>query len=503
MHDDQLSAEKAQQRDKMWRLSRDLFVVIDRRWKILAVNPAAGQLLGYSEEEAIGRRFDKFMHPEDLSLAARSIRAAASRPIGDFEARLCSKDGDWRWFSWSVAPGEGEAFVIGRDVTAERERRRELEEAKEQLLHAQKMDTLGQLTGGVAHDFNNLLTTVLGGLDLILTFTEDERIARLAQTAMEAAQRGTKLTSQLLCFSRAQHLESKPVNVAAIIEGMRNLLARTLGPSVSLTIEIADDTSVVMADAVQLELAVLNLAINGRDAMPGGGELKISILQHFVSNDRELADGDYVEIQVTDVGSGMAPEVAAKAFDPFFTTKGPGKGTGLGLSMVYGVAKQSGGGVRIKSRPGLTSVSMLLPRSVHAASPVAPEPGGWIEQQVTRGARVLLVDDDDDVRSSIADMLRRLGHKVTDAAEGTAAVELMQKTTFDLLIVDFAMPQMSGAEVAKLARQVRDNQPILFVTGYAESARLETSAPDAAVLRKPFRIGALAEAVEKSLVAVD
>jgi PAS domain S-box-containing protein len=499
MQDEQRSAERAQQRDKMWRLSRDLFVVIDRRWKILAVNPAAGQLLGYSEEEAIGRRFDKFMHPDDFSLAARSIRAAASGPVGDFEARLRAKDGMWRWFSWSAAPGVGEAFVIGRDVTADRERRRELELAKEQLLHAQKMDSLGQLTGGVAHDFNNLLTAVLGGLDLILTFAEDDRIAHLAQAAMEAAQRGTKLTSQLLTFSRMQRLELRSVKAAQIIEGMRNLLSRTLGPTIRLKIEVDDREAVVMADAIQLELAILNLAINGRDAMPDGGELTISVLQQSVSNETELPDGDYVEIQVVDTGSGMAPEIAARAFDPFFTTKGVGKGTGLGLSMVYGVAKQSGGGVRIRSRKGMTSVSMLLPRSFQPAILEAPDTEHPGRIRTGKGARLLLIDDDEDVRGSVADMLDALDYEVTAASDGETGLRLFDEAEFDLLIVDFAMPGMSGAEFAESVRRSRAAQPILFITGYAESAALERSASDASVLRKPFRIGELARAVETSL----
>jgi PAS domain S-box-containing protein len=497
---EQQATERAQQRDKMWRLSRDLFVVIDRRWKILAVNPAAGSLLGYTEEEAIGRRFDKFMHPSDLSLAARSIRAAASGPVGDFEARLRTKDGDWRWFSWSAAPGVGEAFVIGRDVTLDKERRQELEEAKEQLLHARKMDSLGQLTGGVSHDFNNLLTAVLGGLDLIITFTDDDRIRHLAEAAMDAAQRGSKLTSQLLAFSRMQRLELKPVRVGRLIEGMRNLLTRTLGPSVRLTLNLMDDADApVLADAVQLELAVLNLAINGRDAMPEGGELIIFVEPHLLSGDAELPDGEYLEIRVADSGTGMTKEVAAKAFDPFFTTKEVGKGTGLGLSMVYGVAKQCGGGVRISSRPGATSVSMFLRRTGAQSTCEEAKIEKAAALDTSAEASVLVIDDDHDVRSAVAEMLRALGYEVAEAADGASGIRMLQEGGHDLVVVDFAMPGMSGAQVAEAARAIRQEQPILFITGYAESAALERSAPDALVLRKPFRIGALADAVEQAL----
>jgi CheY-like chemotaxis protein len=280
---------------------------------------------------------------------------------------------------------------------------------------------------------------------------------------------------------------------------MRNLLARTLGPSIRLKIEVEDDQALVMADAIQLELAILNLAINGRDAMPGGGELTIAVLQQRLAGETELPDGDYVEIRVVDTGLGMPPEIAAKAFDPFFTTKGVGKGTGLGLSMVYGVAKQSAGGVRIKSRRGLTSVSMLLPRSLQAAALADQEPEAASRLEPRGGARLLLVDDDDDVRTSVADMLQALDYEVAAVSDGATALDLMDDAEFDLLIVDFAMPTMSGAEVAEAARRKRAGQPILFITGYAESAALERSAPDAALLRKPFRIGDLAHAVEYSL----
>jgi CheY-like chemotaxis protein len=286
-----------------------------------------------------------------------------------------------------------------------------------------------------------------------------------------------------------------------MIEGMRNLLTRTLGPSIQLTLELTDADAPVLADAVQLELAVLNLAINARDAMPEGGDLTIIVEPHLIAADKDLPDGEYLEIRVADSGTGMTPDVAAKAFDPFFTTKELGKGTGLGLSMVYGVAKQSGGGVRISSRPGATSVSMFLRRTGARSTPEEAQVERTAALDGRAEASILVIDDDHDVRSAVAEMLRALGYEVAEAADGPSGISMLRGSASDLVLVDFAMPGMSGAQVAEAARAIRPEQRLLFITGYAESAALEKSAPDAAVLRKPFRIGALADAVEQALKA--
>jgi CheY-like chemotaxis protein len=330
---------------------------------------------------------------------------------------------------------------------------------------------------------------VVGALDLIRRKPADiERVTRFAEAGLQAAERGAKLTGQLLAFSRAQRIELRPVVLSRLVEGMRELLARTLGPMVRLGLEI-DGDGAVLSDPTQLEMAVLNLAINARDAMPEGGALTIATHPRQVAGEAEAASGEYVELSVSDTGTGMSPEVAARAFDPFFTTKGIGKGTGLGLSQVYGIARQTGGAVRIESRPGVgTTVRMLLPRTL--AAPVEEDtgatPGGG---QGEASARILVVDDDPDMRRVLVASLDALGYWVAEAEDGPSALSLMDRVAPDLLLLDFAMPGMNGAEVARLARDRRPELPIVFASGYADTAAIEAAAgPEPRVLRKPFRM---------------
>jgi PAS domain S-box-containing protein len=385
-----------------------------------------------------------------------------------------------------------------RDVTAQ-------VLAEETLRQAQKMEAVGQLTGGIAHDFNNLLGAVVGALDLIRRKPADiARVTRFAEAGLQAAERGAKLTGQLLAFSRAQRIELKPVVVAALVEGMRDMLARTLGPMVRLGLEM-EGKGAVLSDPTQLEMAVLNLAINARDAMPEGGALTIATRLRRVVAEAELLPGEYVELSVTDTGSGMPPDVAARAFDPFFTTKGPGKGTGLGLSQVYGIARQAGGSVRIETRPGAgTTVRMLLPRT--AALPAAEEGGAAPRGGPDRAsACVLVVDDDPDMRRVLVASLETLGYGVLEAEDGPSGLAVLDRGAPDLLLLDFAMPGMNGAEVARLVRQRRPELPIVFASGYADTAAIEGAAgPEARVLRKPFRMeelqAVLAEALRRRVL---
>jgi CheY-like chemotaxis protein len=351
------------------------------------------------------------------------------------------------------------------------------------------MQAVGQLTGGLAHDFNNLLTAVIGNLDLIRRRGGDAGIKRYADNAFKAAERGSRLTSQLLAFSRTQKFDVVPVNLNTLVTGMRELLNQTLGANVAIEIVTDPELPPALADANQLELAILNLAINARDAMPRGGTVKIT-----------TAPGDegFVTVSVGDSGTGMPPEVIVRAFDPFFTTKPLGKGTGLGLSQVYGIAKQSGGDVTIASEVGKgTTVTLrLLPASHGAVS--EREPDGDI-QRARRSEKLLVVDDDPDVREIVGSFLSELGYDVTPVAHGEAAVTALGQSVPDLLVIDFAMPGMNGADTARIIRERYPRLPILFLSGFADSAALEAAVGAIPLLRKPFRPTELAAAVRAAL----
>lgn len=376
----------------------------------------------------------------------------------------------------------------------------ERDQAEAALLHAQKLDAIGQLTGGLAHDFNNLLQAVLASFDLIRRRGDDRaQLERLVAAGSEAARRGATLTAQLLAFSRKQKLNLAPVQAAPLIAGMRDLLARALGPAVELRLDVRDEAGAALADATQLELAVLNLAINARDAMPGGGTLIVSVRPHHAALGPDMAAGRYVAIAVSDTGEGMSPEVSARAFEPFFTTKGVGKGTGLGLSQVYGIARQSGGTARIQSRPGEgTTVTIFLPVAVGAVAALNKEDGSAERTETTsvpRGALVLVVDDDPAVRQALAGWLATLGYRVAEAADGRAGLAELDRLAPDALVVDYAMPGLSGTEVARAARLRRPGLPVVLATGYSSDASLGTLP----ILRKPFRIEELAEVLERAM----
>jgi DNA-binding response OmpR family regulator len=371
--------------------------------------------------------------------------------------------------------------------------------AEAALVQAQKMEAIGHLTGGIAHDFNNLLTAVIGNVDRIRARAVDPKLVRLAESAFMAAERGSKLTAQLLAFSRTQKLATKPVDVNALILGMRDLLTQSLGPTIELRTQLQEGLQHALADPNQLELAILNLAINSRDAMPQGRGTIVIATEHVHTDDPddECAPGDYVSITVTDDGVGMTPDVLARAFDPFFTTKPAGKGTGLGLSQVYGIARQAGGTVRISSTPGKgTRVEMRL----CVSKDVAAEAEQHAEATAQRNTEtVLVIDDDSDVRSLVGEFLNDIGYRTYLADSGDAAMKLLDEVTPDVLLADFAMPGRNGAEVARAIRQRLPDMPILFFSGYADTAALETAVGKAPLLRKPFRPAELAAAIRTLL----
>jgi signal transduction histidine kinase len=363
--------------------------------------------------------------------------------------------------------------------------------AEAALVQSQKMEAIGQLTGGLAHDFNNLLTAVVGNLDLIRTRATDARIVRQAEHAFKAAERGSKLTAQLLAFSRTQKLATAPVDLNALIEGMYELLNQTLGAAVTVVTTPLPDLPHVLADANQLELAILNLSINARDAMLEGGTLTISTA-------RDAADKERVIVSVEDTGTGMPPEIVARVFDPFFTTKPPGKGTGLGLSQVYGIVRQIGGDVTIDTEVGKgTRINIALPVAHETATNEHVEANA-----ISRGSEaILIVDDDPDVRQIMSGVLSDLGYRVREASDGASALDILKSYRPDLMVIDFGMPGSNGAEVAANARRVNEGLRILFVSGYSDTSAIEKAVGKAALLHKPFLPAEFLAAVRSSLDA--
>ncbi|MFI4950037.1 MAG: response regulator [Caulobacterales bacterium] len=366
----------------------------------------------------------------------------------------------------------------------------ERERVENVLRQAQRLEAVGQLTSGVAHDFNNLLMVVLGNIrQMQKTHGDDPAIRRRLEMMAKAAERGAQLTAQMLAFSRRQRLEPRPVDLNDTVASMRDLLQATMGGSIRIETVLQPGLWPAMIDPTQIELVILNLAINARDAMEVGGTLTVetgNVTLGAPTRPEEPTAGDYVMVAVTDNGSGMDEAVLAKVFEPFFTTKEVGKGSGLGLSQVFGLAKQSGGGVRIDSAPGEgTSVRVFLPRPAAAPQLEAPETAPTAEP-APEALNVLLVDDDSAVREVTAGILHDLGYQVVEAGSGGAALEVLDKAAkIDLLLVDFAMPGMNGAEVAREVHARRPHLPILFVTGYADTEALE-AAGGGAILRKPF-----------------
>lgn len=386
-----------------------------------------------------------------------------------------------------------EAIAQLRAETMQRER------AEAALIQAQKLDAIGQLTGGIAHDFNNLLQAVGGNLELIRAHPDrPEKVARWADNAQSGISRGTKLTGQLLAFSRTQRLELRPVALNPLITGMQALLASSVGSRVACELDLAPDLCPVCGDPTQLELALLNLAINARDAMPDGGTIRIATRAVTLEQpDAEIAPGAYVELRVIDTGIGMPPEVLTRALDPFFTTKGVGSGTGLGLSMAFGVASQSGGTLRLESTVGVgTTVTFLLPCIPEAAAAVAPDDASdAVAGKDLSGLRIAVVDDDSEVRRFVVDCLGESGAECQAFEGGGDFLATFAPGRVDLVLVDFAMPGPSGVDVARQIKAIDAATPVILMTGYAESAALDRIIGDVRVIRKPFGIAALLESV--------
>jgi PAS domain S-box-containing protein len=484
--------ERTRERDRIWNVSEDLLGVSTFEGYFIAFNPAWGRVLGWSESEIRRMHVDELRHPDDADRSrAGRARLAAGVPTVRMENRFRHKDGSWRWIAWTMTADQGLIYVAGRHVTAEKEAQEALRQAEADAAYRQKMEALGQLTGGVAHDFNNLLMIVSGFIPRLKERAlGDARALEAAQAIEIAAQRGASLTRQLLSFSRRQPVNPVAIRVADRIEALRPLLAGTVGPLISLRIEAAADTWPLKVDANEFELALLNLVLNARDAIVKDGTIVLSARNVMLRGNEtpEKLAGDFVAVAVADSGHGIPPDILSKVFDPFFTTKQADKGTGLGLSQVHGFTHQSGGTATIDSTPDKgTVVTLYLPRS-HAQPETAP-----IEcPPAPTGGLALLVEDNPAVAMVGREMLGQLGYDVRLAANAPRALEMLNREDFDLLVSDIVMPGgMNGVELARAVRATRPGLPILLVTGYAGSAA-STEFP---VLRKPYRFQQLREAI--------
>jgi PAS domain S-box-containing protein len=497
-HLERQAIERAQARGLTWKLSPDLLGALNSKGYFETANPAWESVLGWTEEEVVSMSIFELLHPDDLEHTRAGFELTqVGQPALRFANRYRCKDGSYRWISWIGIPEDGYVYCTGRDITAERAAEVELAAAQEALRQSQKMEAIGQLTGGIAHDFNNLLTGIVGSLDIVRRRMATDRldeIPRFMDAATAAAQRAGALTHRLLAFARRQSLDIRPNDINRVVANMEDLLHRTLGEHIELKCSLAPDLWTAFTDANQLESAVLNLAINARDAMPDGGRLTIETTNvhldaAYTSRQDHVNLGDYVVIGVSDTGSGMPADVVARAIDPFFTTKPVGEGTGLGLSMVYGFAKQTRGHLRIYSEVGHgTTVKLYLPRALQGA--VVLEKCAE-EAPRGQGETILVVEDDATVRLILADVLEELGYSVLLASDARPAIPILQSDRrIDLMVSDVMLPHINGRKLAEIARASRPDLKVLFVTGYAENATFQGDFLDLGMdmLTKPFAL---------------
>ncbi|TXN19930.1 hybrid sensor histidine kinase/response regulator [Methylobacterium sp. WL9] len=499
-------AERTRERNRLWAMTNDLMGTAGLDGYLKAVNPAWTRMLGWSDAELLARPFSELVDKSDHAATADVVRRLSlGETVDGFVDHVFCKDGRLRTIMWSAVPEGALFYIVGRDITEQRN-------AEEALRQSQKMEAVGQLTGGLAHDFNNLLTGISGSLELLQTRVSQGRLGdvdRYVNAAQGAAKRAAALTHRLLAFSRRQTLDPKPTDVNRLVVGMEELVRRTIGPHVTLEVVAAGGLWLALVDPSQLENALLNLCINARDAMPDGGRITIETANKWMderaAKERDLDPGQYLSLCVTDTGTGMTPEVIARAFDPFFTTKPIGQGTGLGLSMIYGFVRQSGGQVRIYSEIGAgTTMCLYLPRHYGAAEDVEGVPDLSGAPRADAGETVLIVDDEPTVRMLVIEVLEDLGYTAIEAADGAGGLKVLQSDVrIDLLVTDVGLPGgMNGRQLADAGRVLRPTLKVLFITGYAENAVLGHGHldRDMQVLTKPFVMEALASRI-RDLIA--
>jgi PAS domain S-box-containing protein len=505
---EQRVAERTADRDRMWRLSTDIMLVADFEATIVAVNPAWTAVFGWEEQELLGLNFMTLIHPDDLAATIAEVgKLSEGVTTFSFENRYQGRDGTYRTISWTAVPDEAFIHAVGRDVTEERAAAETLRKTELALQQAQKMEAIGNLTGGVAHDFNNLLQVVGGNLQLLAKdmFGNDKAQRRIGN-ALSGVERGSKLAAQLLAFGRRQALDPRVLNVGRLVRDMDDMLRRTLGEGVEIETIVSGGLWNTLIDPVQLENALLNLAINGRDAMDGSGKLTIEVGNAYLDDaysrqHRDVEAGQYVALSVTDTGSGMSSALMEKVFEPFFTTKPEGKGTGLGLSMVYGFVRQTGGHVKIYSEVGQgTTIRIYLPRSMQQEDMEVALSEGPVEG----GPETILVAEDDEaVRATVVEMLQDLGYRVLKAVDPTAALNIIESgIPIDLLFTDVVMPgALKSTELARKAKERLPRLAVLFTSGYTENSIVHGGRLDPGVqlLSKPYTREALARKIRQVL----
>lgn len=497
--------------ERLFTMTHDLFGVATFDGAFISINPSWSRSLGRSHDELVSRPFAEIIHPDDLAVTGDVVAALRQgKPVHQFFVRLLKADGMPLSFAWSAVPDDNPAsnifYTVGRDITEEQRR-------EEMLRQAQKMEAVGQLTGGLAHDFNNLLAGIAGSLELIQSRLRQGRtneVEKFVMAADGATKRAAALTHRLLAFSRRQTLAPKPTDVKRLVSGMEELIARTVGPSISVETINAVGLWQTLIDANQLENSILNLCINARDAMPEGGKITVETgnrwLDARAARERGLEAGQYVSLSVSDTGTGMAASVAAQAFDPFFTTKPIGMGTGLGLSMIYGFAKQSGGSVHIYTELGKGSaICIYLPRHSADEETLDAQVNQGTIPRAEDGETVLVIDDEATVRMLVTEVLSDLGYTAIEAGDGASGLRVLNSNArVDLLVTDVGLPGgMNGRQVADAARLARPNLGILFITGFAENAVLNHGhlEPGMHVLTKPFSLETLASRIRELVAA--
>lgn len=500
--------QRTQERDRIWKMSRDILAIATLEGRFLSCNPAFTTILGWPEDETAHLSMADLVHPDHQDELADLIAELRTRnPVDRFDVPMRHKDSTYRWLSMAVTPHDDAIYIVGRDMTRERQQTETLRKTEEALFHAQKMEAIGKLTGGVAHDFNNILQVIAGNLELLkLEFAGNAQAGNRLQQARFAVDRGAKLASQLLSFASRQPLQPVATNLGRILREMDDLLRRALGESVEIETIVSGGLWTVAVDRNQFENVILNLAINARDAMRGAGRLTIevgnaSLDDRYASAHADVRPGQYVMLAISDTGTGMPPELLEHIFEPFFTTKPEGEGTGLGLSMVYGFVKQSGGHIRVDSAPGSgTTFRLYLPQVHQNEAKIADVR----KAPVTGGKEtILVVEDDLAVQETTVDILTGLGYKVLKAMDGQSALIILQSgLSVDLLFTDVVMPgTLQSPDLARQAKMIMPGIAVLFTSGYTRNSinregRLD---PGVELISKPYRRDDLARKIRQVL----
>lgn len=488
--------------ERLWNASPDLLVLADHGGTYRRANPAWTTLLGYSPAEVVGSSAPDFLHPDDIAATEHALAIAQVGELPAYQCRFRHKDGSYRWISWAAAPSEGDIFAIGRDITATREAEEVLRQTEDALRQSQKVEAVGQLTGGVAHDFNNLLTVIRGSVDLLRRpGMSDDRRSRYIDAIADTADRATKLTSQLLAFARRQTLQPQVFDAAANVASLADMLQTLAGSHVEMGYELPDQQSLVLADPSQFDTAIVNMAVNARDAMDGQGNITIGVRvvdQIPALRSHAAIMGNHVAVTISDTGSGIAADMIERIFEPFFTTKGVGHGTGLGLSQVFGFAKQSGGDILVESKEGGgTRFTLYLP--VAASVLAVSEDRKSVPRPLDEGACILVVEDNREVGEFAMQALTELGHRSYWVANAESALAELARGAerYDAVFSDVVMPGQSGVELAKEISHRFPAMPVVLTSGYSH-VLAQDGVQEYELLRKPYSIAELAEILAKA-----